>query len=119
MSHRYFLVDDSIFYEDHIETDAKDNAAVENLALGDAEYYKSVETASGHTLYASNYSDVKAAVAYYLDGGSDYAEVMIDPAYLATPSDFLQAYKDVTGKSCGYGTSYSRSGQIFLIHYKK
>ena len=88
VTHRYFMVPESAFIEDHMETTRVlasgfyvPAAAVADLALGDAEYYKSVETSSTlhSTLYISNYLELQAAVSYYVAGGSNYIEVLINP----------------------------------------
>ena len=54
---------------------------METLAIGNLEYYKSVQTAVGHTLYVKNNADVVAAVAYYRAAGSKYVEMMAAPSY--------------------------------------
>ena len=115
VTHRYFMLDDGVFNKDHMETIGEIGAAVENLAIGNIDYYKSVETATGRSLYVRNDADVNAAVAYFHAAGSHYVEVTVDPSYLPTPNTFLSAYRIVAGSgthSIVYSKSNSREEEV-------
>ena len=115
VSHRYFMVDESVFDTDHKESIEGVGYGVKNLALGDAEYYKSVETATGHSLYVSNNADLKKAIAYYVNGGSNYVEVLINPVYQPSSTDFMLAYHEVTGHNCTY--SSLDDSRVFIAYF--
>lgn len=115
VTHRYFMVDDGVFNNDHIETVGEIGAAVENLAIGNLEYYKSVETATGRSLYVKNDADVNAAVAYFYALGSHYVEVMMDDAYHPTAETFGNAYKKAASSS-RYSIVYSNEGKMFIAY---
>ena len=114
ITHRYFMVDDGVFDKDHKEKLGNIGAGVQTLAVGDVEYYNSVETSALlHTsLYISNGAELKAAVAYYLAAESNYIEVLIDPSYKPTAEDFRNAYMLVKGHSCSL--TYSSEGRVFI-----
>lgn len=114
VTHRYFMVDESVFLSDHMETIGNYGAGVENLALGDAEYYKSVVVDEAHSLYVKNNADLRAVVEYYVNGDSNYMEFMVDPAYLMTSSDVIAAIRDITGKGCKLSYAAER---VFLAYY--
>ena len=126
VTHRYFMVPESAFIEDHMETTRVlasgfyvPAAAVADLALGDAEYYKSVETSSTlhSTLYISNYLELQAAVSYYVAGGSNYIEVLINPTYKPTTQNFLDAYQAAKGPGL-YSITYNDEGRVFIAYFK-
>ena len=114
VTHRYFMIDDGTFSKDHMETIDDNHAAVDNLAIGNVEYYKSVETSTGHTLYVKNYGDLKAAITYYLNAGCHYVEFMVDPSYKPTIDNVGAAYKEVTGNN--YSITSSVDGNIVLAY---
>ena len=114
ITHRYFMVDEATLYHDHRETIGKIGYGIQSLALGDVEYYKSVETADGHSLYISNNDDVVAAVAYYLNGGCDYIEVAIAPGVSIDYNAFVDAFKLIKGESHYNGFNYYEEAGIFM-----
>ncbi len=115
VTHRYFMVDDGTFSVDHIETINDSEAAVANLAIGNVEYYKSVDTSAGHTLYVRNNADVEAAVAYFHAAGSHYVEVMVDPSYKPTSGTFGNAYMKAAGTT-KYSITSSTTGNVFIAY---
>ena len=115
VTHRYFMIDEGAFYNDHRETIDNWNYAVETLALGNIDYYKSVETTTGHTLYVRNDADVEAAIAYYHAAGSHYIEVMVDSVYKPTSATFGAAYMKVAGTS-HYSITSSTTGNVFIAY---
>lgn len=116
LTHRYFMVDEASFADSHSEMIGNYGAGVEKLALGNAEYYQSVETATGHSLYVRNYSDLKAMVKYYHDAGSNYLEFMPEPTYdvMVGTNNLSAAIRDVTGKGCN--VTYVE-GEVFMVYY--
>ncbi len=115
VTHRFFMVDEATFDADHKEMIGKLGAGVKTLAIGDVEYYKSVETATGQSLYIANNADLKAAVAYFLAGESNYLEVLIDPAYKPDSGDFILAYKQIKGTNCSL--NYNNEGRVFIAFF--
>ncbi|HCU55989.1 MAG TPA: hypothetical protein DIC18_01480, partial [Clostridiales bacterium] len=93
-------------------------ASVKNLALGDAEYYKSVETEEGHSLYISDYSDLVAAVRYYDQvNNSLYMEFMIDPSYDVLSGaypDLHKAFRAVDGRNA---TVQYSNGTVLIVYF--
>ena len=116
VTHRFFMVDEASFADSHSEVIANYGAGVEKLALGNADYYATVVTSEGHSLYVRNYSDLKAMVKYYYDAGSNYLEFMPDPSYdvMAGASNLSSAIRDVTGSGCD--VTYV-DGDVYLVYY--
>lgn len=117
VTHRYFMVDESILDADHEEMIGKLGAGVTTLAIGDVEYYKSVETATGKSLYIANNADLKAAVAYFLAGESNYIEVLIDPTYKPDSGDFILAFKEIKGRNCSITST--AEGRVFIAFFNE
>ena len=93
-------------------------AGVETLALGDIEYYKSVETSAllHTTLFISNRAELNAAMAYYAANGSSYIEVLIDPTYKPTAQDFIAAYQ-LAKPGHLYSITYNNEGRVFVAYF--
>ena len=115
VNHSYFMIDDATLYEDHIEEVEENVSGITHLALGDAEYYKSVETATGHSLYVKNYEDVFAAMNYYLDAGSYYVQVLPDPDYENVYADLNTAFGSITGKGASVSSYSDRSLIVYYL----
>ena len=113
VSHRYFMVDESKFYESHAET-IRAAYGVQNVASSDVEYYKGVETKKNHSLYIENYVDLLAAVKYYTDGGSRYMEFLASDEYSITSKKVMDALMEILKRSVTL--VYSES-DTFLAYY--
>ena len=113
VSHRYFMVDESKFYESHAET-IRAAYGVQNVASSDVEYYKGVETKKNHSLYIENYVDLLAAVKYYTDGGSRYMEFLASDEYSITSKKVLDALTEILKRSV---TLVYSEGDTFLAYY--
>lgn len=118
VTHRYFMVDEAVFDKDHKEKIGDLGAGVETLALGDIEYYKSVETSAllHTTLFISNRAELNAAMAYYATNGSSYIEVLIDPTYKPTAQDFIAAYQ-LAKPGHFYSITYNNEGRVFVAYF--
>ena len=117
LTHRFFMVSEVFFAESH-EEQIGGVAGVEHLSLGDVEYYKSVETEEGHSLYVSNYDDLAAVVRYYAKENSCYyMEFMVDPAYDVMPTNdppLMDAFGSNVSRS--FSISYVKD-RVFLAYF--
>ena len=86
VTHRYFMLDEARFYSTHKEK-ISSAYGVEQLAIGEYDYYASVITAEGHSLYVKNYGDLYAAIAYFTGGESKYIEIRVADSYTAYADD--------------------------------
>ncbi len=113
VSHRYFMVDESLFYDTHKEF-IKNAQGVVNVASENVNYYQGVVTTKGHSLYIENDQDLLEAVRYYVNGESRYMEFESSPEYQITSSKVLEALTNILHSSVSI--SYS-SGKVFLVYY--
>ena len=115
VTHRYFMVDDAVFAKDH-EEKIDGAVSVKDVALGELEFYKTITTSGARTLYVANDADLRAAIAYYHDGGSRYVEFLIAPTYTPSDSDIRQMYFLVTGQN--RAMRFSNEGRVFLAYFQ-